>query len=511
MEFSSLELIKMNLDNHSRKARLEDGASSVSFVDFLSPVTSDPRPSEKTDRPEPVREARADARPVRPEDRDTAPEPERAKTEEKTTTAPEKLSETRSTSDAPEAKDNRAKAAGPAADPADPIEAEPGKSLAETKGNKGGQANLQIETVPTGTGNKFGNSTAAEANPAKMTATEANPTEVISATATAGANAAMNAQPAAAPLQAVLEKMEGIATGKDGTPPPAANVLRSILARDGTKSSMPGMDPGNVANDAQSEQDAADAGAKIQGPFSGAGSQGAQGADGLFQLQPGRNGNGAPAMTPQAMTAQAMAAQANLPAQATNPEPLVADLQATAPSIAATPANETSISGLSPVNAGDVSAAKGTAFAAMNGRAAAPTATPSLTDQVAVHMKQAANDGLDRIRIQLKPVSLGHIDVSMEIAKDGKVMAVISAERTETFELLQRDARALERALQESGLHADSNSLNFQLRDNGNNQTGENQHGNSALGEKTSEGAEMPPLEEYDYAFIGDGIVDIRV
>ncbi|MCE2510835.1 MAG: flagellar hook-length control protein FliK [Alphaproteobacteria bacterium] len=177
------------------------------------------------------------------------------------------------------------------------------------------------------------------------------------------------------------------------------------------------------------------------------------------------------------------------------------------------PTGEAPSGGLAPLNASDVAATR-TAGLTMPMHGRTPAAAPPLIDQVAVHMKQAAADGLDHIRIQLKPSSLGHIDVKMEIAKDGKVMAVISIERPETFDLLQRDARALERALLGSGLQTDSNSLNFQLRGQENGQTTEHSPtGNAPTdnSEGLSEEAEVAPLMDYDTWIVGDGIVDIRV
>ena len=44
------------------------------------------------------------------------------------------------------------------------------------------------------------------------------------------------------------------------------------------------------------------------------------------------------------------------------------------------------------------------------------------------------------------------------------ITAAISAERPETLEMLQRDSKALERALQDAGLRTNSDSLSFSLR-----------------------------------------------
>src|SRR3546814_18557062 len=77
--------------------------------------------------------------------------------------------------------------------------------------------------------------------------------------------------------------------------------------------------------------------------------------------------------------------------------------------------------------------------------------------------------GQDQISIKLHPAELGRIEVKLENASDGTLRAVISAERTETLDLLQRDARGLERALQAAGVKTDSGSLSFNLRGQGQN------------------------------------------
>ncbi|MHA1152074.1 MAG: flagellar hook-length control protein FliK [Alphaproteobacteria bacterium] len=96
---------------------------------------------------------------------------------------------------------------------------------------------------------------------------------------------------------------------------------------------------------------------------------------------------------------------------------------------------------------------------------ARPAAAPSLpANQVAVHIQRAVAAGQNRIRISLHPAELGQIDVKLNIGNDGTVKAIVSIERPETFELLQRDARGLEKALQDAGLKTDSGSLSFNLR-----------------------------------------------
>lgn len=104
----------------------------------------------------------------------------------------------------------------------------------------------------------------------------------------------------------------------------------------------------------------------------------------------------------------------------------------------------------------------------------APRTTPQVpprvvANQVAVQIQKAAVQGTDRISIQLKPADLGRVEVRLDVGSEGRVAAVITADRADTLDLLQRDARILQNALQDAGLQADSDSLSFELK--GQNQT----------------------------------------
>ncbi|MBP2229143.1 hypothetical protein J2847_002437 [Azospirillum agricola] len=99
------------------------------------------------------------------------------------------------------------------------------------------------------------------------------------------------------------------------------------------------------------------------------------------------------------------------------------------------------------------------------GTAGPPMGVP---DQVAVHIKKNVASDVDQFTINLHPAELGRIDIKLDIGADGRVNAMVAVEKAQTLELLQRDSRGLERALQDAGLQADSNSLNFSLRGEGN-------------------------------------------
>lgn len=123
--------------------------------------------------------------------------------------------------------------------------------------------------------------------------------------------------------------------------------------------------------------------------------------------------------------------------------------------------------------------------------AKAGTPTPSAAEQVGIHLTRAAQSGATRFTIQLHPAELGRVDVKMEVTHDGKIHAVVTADRQDTLDMLQRDARGLERALQSSGLKADSNSLSFSLRDQGGSSGTFAESGNSRPGAPLLENDEM--------------------
>ncbi|EDP65586.1 Flagellar hook-length control protein [alpha proteobacterium BAL199] len=133
------------------------------------------------------------------------------------------------------------------------------------------------------------------------------------------------------------------------------------------------------------------------------------------------------------------------------------------------PAGATSTLATSSMTAGP-GGLQSTLPAAMASRAEAtahgrPGALPgTAVGQVAVKLVSSAADGGGRMTVRLNPEELGKVDVKLEFGRDGMVRAMISAERPETLDMLQRDARALEKALQEAGLKTDQNSLEFDLR-----------------------------------------------
>ena len=59
-----------------------------------------------------------------------------------------------------------------------------------------------------------------------------------------------------------------------------------------------------------------------------------------------------------------------------------------------------------------------------------------------------------------------HIEIKMQLSKDGKLHAHIIASRPETMEILQKDMQILQKAFADAGFQTDDNSLSFAYNDN---------------------------------------------
>ncbi|MEP0235793.1 flagellar hook-length control protein FliK [Roseibium sp.] len=87
--------------------------------------------------------------------------------------------------------------------------------------------------------------------------------------------------------------------------------------------------------------------------------------------------------------------------------------------------------------------------------------------QVAGAIARNLQDGHTRFQMRFDPPELGRVDVNMKMAADGSVQAHLIVERPETLDMFMRDQRALERALEAAGLNTDSESLQFSLKQDG--------------------------------------------
>jgi flagellar hook-length control protein FliK len=84
---------------------------------------------------------------------------------------------------------------------------------------------------------------------------------------------------------------------------------------------------------------------------------------------------------------------------------------------------------------------------------------------VAIQIASMAQAGTNHFEIRLDPPELGRIEVRLAVDRDGHTTTSLIADRSDTLDLLRRDASGLERALQDAGLKTADNSLQFSLRD----------------------------------------------
>ncbi|MBE6445534.1 MAG: flagellar hook-length control protein FliK [Alphaproteobacteria bacterium] len=96
-------------------------------------------------------------------------------------------------------------------------------------------------------------------------------------------------------------------------------------------------------------------------------------------------------------------------------------------------------------------------------------------EQVKVNITKSAVKGVDKIDVRLKPEDLGNIEIKMQISKDGKLQAHITASRPETIEILRNEVQDLEKAFNDAGFKTDDDSFTFSFQ-NGQNENEQDQN-----------------------------------
>jgi flagellar hook-length control protein FliK len=159
-------------------------------------------------------------------------------------------------------------------------------------------------------------------------------------------------------------------------------------------------------------------------------------------------------------------------------------------------------------------AAAATAAAPQSAGASNPlVSAPVPLESLAVEIASRAQGGRNRFEIRLDPPELGRIEVRLDIDKSGNVTSRLVVEKTETLDVLRRDAHQLERALQDAGLKTSDNSLQFSLRDQA--FAGRHEQGGSDRQHVRIADPELPAAESavttYGLTLRGGSGVDIRV
>jgi flagellar hook-length control protein FliK len=112
-------------------------------------------------------------------------------------------------------------------------------------------------------------------------------------------------------------------------------------------------------------------------------------------------------------------------------------------------------------------------------RDAAMRAVPAAS-QVAHEIIRRFNGGNTTFDLRLDPPELGRVEVRLDVSRDHRVTAVISADSPQALTELSRHARDLEQMLNDAGLQLSDSGLSFDLRQGG--------EGNADAGETDSRG-----------------------
>ncbi len=86
-------------------------------------------------------------------------------------------------------------------------------------------------------------------------------------------------------------------------------------------------------------------------------------------------------------------------------------------------------------------------------------------NQFNLAVSKAASGGEQEFTVRLNPGDLGRVNVRLQFAENGNLRAQVAVENPETLELLQRDAKGFERALEASGHKTEQNGISFSLDD----------------------------------------------
>ena len=130
---------------------------------------------------------------------------------------------------------------------------------------------------------------------------------------------------------------------------------------------------------------------------------------------------------------------------------------------------------------------------------------------VAIEIAGKALAGKNHFEIRLDPPELGRIDVRLDIDRDGNVTSRMVADRTDTLDLLRRDAAGLERALNDAGLKTADNGLQFSLRDQSSGQEQSYAGAAQLVVEDATPSSIEPMQRDYSRLAASGGGLDIRV
>lgn len=105
--------------------------------------------------------------------------------------------------------------------------------------------------------------------------------------------------------------------------------------------------------------------------------------------------------------------------------------------------------------------------AGLLGAKANPALAGHVAKQMNVNITRAVKAGDQEFALRLDPAELGRVTVKLKFGQDGLVRANVLVERPETMELLQREMRGLERAIEAGGSKTEEGGISFSLDSGG--------------------------------------------
>jgi flagellar hook-length control protein FliK len=103
--------------------------------------------------------------------------------------------------------------------------------------------------------------------------------------------------------------------------------------------------------------------------------------------------------------------------------------------------------------------------------------------QVGREIVRRFSGGNTNFELRLDPADLGRVEIRMEVTRDNRVTAVITADNPQALTELARNARELEQQLQSAGLQLSDNGLSFDLRQGAQGGENDDQKNSNARGE----------------------------
>ena len=134
----------------------------------------------------------------------------------------------------------------------------------------------------------------------------------------------------------------------------------------------------------------------------------------------------------------------------------------------------------------------------------------SLQEQIAFSIKNNAPKGKSEISLQLRPDSLGRLNIKIDINKEGQTFVVVTAERTETRDLLQQDSRQLMELLEQSDLEINDENMSYSLFNDQERKDFEKKEGN-AFESGQAQTSESSVIEKADPPLIPLGMREVQV